>query len=112
MKHKPQEPEHEASKEPVTAGSSATAEENSWQDVDESAMNLGQRAFTATANALWSSTAEAVPPGDLPAYRYGSWHGLPHVEEMLHQRSGDREREGVSGAGAEVEGEVVYTVIV
>lgn len=43
MKHKPQEPEREASKEPVTAGSSATAEENSWQDVDESAMNLGQR---------------------------------------------------------------------
>ena len=43
MKHKSQEPEREASKEAVTAGSSATAEENSWQDVDESAMNLGQR---------------------------------------------------------------------
>ena len=43
MKCKPQEPEREASKEPVSAGSSATAEENSWQDVDESAMNLGQR---------------------------------------------------------------------
>ena len=43
MKCKPQEPEREASKEPVTAGSSATAEENSWQDVDESVMNLGQR---------------------------------------------------------------------
>lgn len=43
MKRKPQEPEREASKEAVTAGSSATAEENSWQDVDESAMNLGQR---------------------------------------------------------------------
>ena len=43
MKHKSQEPEREASKEAVTAGSSATAEVNSWQDVDESAMNLGQR---------------------------------------------------------------------
>ena len=43
MKRKPQEAEREASKEPVTAGSSATAEENSWQDVDESSMNLGQR---------------------------------------------------------------------
>ena len=43
MKRKPQEPEREGSKEPVTAGSSATAEEKSWQDVDESSMNLGQR---------------------------------------------------------------------
>ena len=43
MKRKPQEAEREVSKEPVTAGSSATAEENSWQGVDESAMNLGQR---------------------------------------------------------------------
>ena len=43
MKHKSQEPEREGSKEAVPAGSSATAEENSWQDVDESAMNLGQR---------------------------------------------------------------------
>ena len=42
-KRKPQESERGASKESVTAGSSATAEENSWQDVDESAMNLGQR---------------------------------------------------------------------
>ena len=43
MKCKPQEAEREVSKEPVTAGSSATAEEKSWQDVDESSMNLGQR---------------------------------------------------------------------
>lgn len=43
MKCKPQEPEREASKEPVPAGSSATSEEKSWQDVDESSMNLGQR---------------------------------------------------------------------
>ena len=31
---------------------------------------------------------------------------------MMNQRYGDREREGVSGDGAEVEGEIVYTVIV
>ena len=103
MKHKSQEPEREGSKEAVPAGSSATAEENSWQDVDESAMNLGQRCvYRNRKRAVELYRRGCSPQGDLPAYRYGSWHGLPNVEEMLHQRSGDREREGVSGAGAKI----------